>query len=163
MRRISHARVRIAVFAVVGALCFSVQLALLTLIAHAGVARPVADAIGFALSAQLNFVLSMRFTWRDRQAIGRRDIGVRWLAYNMTALLSLAVNTAVFTVAYQAAGTIAAALLGVLAGTAVVYLTCNYIIFRTSRAAARAMAARPPLAQEALAQQAVAQQTGAVR
>src|SRR5690242_19272526 len=128
MRRISHARVRVAVFAAVGALCFSVELALLTLIARAGVDRPFADAIGFALSAQLNFVLSARFTWRDRKAAGRRDIGVRWLAYNATALLSLAVNTAVFTVAYRVAGTAAAALAGVLAGTAVVYLTCNYII-----------------------------------
>jgi putative flippase GtrA len=123
------------------------------------VGRPIADAIGFALSAQLNFVLSMRFTWRDRKAAGRRDIGVRWLAYNMTALLSLAVNTAVFTVAYQAVGTAAAALLGVLAGTAVVYLTCNYIIFRTQRAAARATVARPAVAHRTVAHRTVAHRT----
>src|SRR5262249_45408505 len=110
--------------------------------------RPIADAIGFALSAQLNFALSTRLTWRDRKAAGRRDVGVRWLAYNVTALLSLAVNTAVFTVAYQAAGTAPAALLGVLAGTAVVYLTCNYIIFRTRRSAARATVASPAVAQQ---------------
>src|SRR6266516_2122278 len=101
MRRFSHSRARIAVFAAVGAFCFAVQLVLLTLIAGAGVDRPIADAIGFALSAQLNFLLSTRFTWRDRKVAGRRDIGVRWLAYNATALLSLAGNTAVFAVAYR--------------------------------------------------------------
>jgi putative flippase GtrA len=149
MRRLSHARVRIAVFAAVGALCFAVQLALLTLIVHVGVDRPIADAIGFALSAQLNFLLSTRFTWQDRKVAGRRDIGVRWLAYNATALLSLAFNTAVFTVAYQAVGTTAAALLGVLAGTAVVYLTCNYIVFRVRRSAVRATVASQAMAQQA--------------
>jgi putative flippase GtrA len=147
MRRFSRARARIAVFAAVGAFCFAVQLAILTLIVRAGADRPVADAIGFALSAQLNFLLSARFTWRDRKAASRRDIGIRWLAYNATALLSLAVNTAVFTVAYQAAGTAAAALLGVLAGTAVVYLTCNYIIFRVRRSAVRATVASQAVAQ----------------
>jgi putative flippase GtrA len=149
MRRLSHSRVRIAVFAAVGAFCFAVQLILLTLIIRAGLDRPIADAIGFALSAQLNFLLSTRFTWRDRKVAGRRDIGVRWLAYNATALLSLACNTAVFTVAYRGVGTTAAALLGVLAGTAVVYLTCNYIIFRTQRSAARATVASQAVAHQA--------------
>lgn len=138
MRRLAHSHVRIAVFAAVGAFCFAVQLALLSLIAGAGMDRPMADVIGFALSAQLNFLLSTRFTWRDRKSAGRRDTGVRWLAYNATALLSLAFNAAIFTVAYQAVGTTVAALFGVLTGTAVVYLTCNYIVFRARRQAARA-------------------------
>jgi len=163
MRRLSHSPARIVVFAAVGAFCFAVQLVLLTLIVRAGLDRPIADAIGFALSAQLNFLLSTRFTWRDRKVAGRRDIGIRWLAYNATALLSLACNTAVFTVAYQAVGTIAAALLGVLAGTAVVYLTCNYIIFRSRRSAARATMASQAVAQRTVAQRTEAQRTEAVR
>ena len=128
---------RIAVFAAVGGICFIVQLILLAAIVRLGASRPVANAAGFAVSAQLNFALSTRFTWRDRQAAGRRDTGARWLAYNVMALLSLGCNSLVFTASYQAIGTTAAALLGVLTGTAVVYLTCNFLVFRARKPGAR--------------------------
>jgi putative flippase GtrA len=144
MWRIAHARIRIIVFVAVGAFCFAVQLALLAIAVHAGAGRPAANGIGFALSAQVNFLLSTHLTWRDRKATRRRGTGIRWLAYNVTALLSLACNTVVFTVAYQTVGTVAAALIGVLTGTAVVYLTCNYIVFRARRSAAWATVARQP-------------------
>lgn len=135
MRSLSHAQKRIAIFAVVGAACFGAQLALLTAIVHLGADRPIANAIGFAISAQLNFLLSSKLTWRDRPVSGRRDAGARWLGYNGTALVSLGVNTAVFTLVYHAIGTTPAAALGVVLGTCVVYLTCNLIIFRGTRQA----------------------------
>jgi len=73
------------------------------------------------------------------------------------ALISLAVNTAVFTVAYHRLGNLPAAALGVLAGMCVTYLVCDLLIFRdrrtprTVRGAHRrprqpARAARPPVA-----------------
>jgi len=130
---LSHGQKRIAVFALVGATCFGVQLALLTAAVHLGASRPVGNAVGFAISAQLNFLLSSKVTWRDRPISGVRDTGGRWLAYNGTALISLGVNTAVFTLAYHEIGTAPASLLGVLIGTVVVYLTCNLIIFRGAR------------------------------
>lgn len=133
MPALLHGQKRIAVFALVGATCFGVQLALLTAAVHLGANRPVANAIGFAVSAQLNFLLSSKVTWRDRPISGWRDMGGRWLAYNGTALISLGVNTAVFTIAYRAIGTAPASLLGVLIGTVVVYLTCNLFIFRGAR------------------------------
>lgn len=148
MRLLTPARRRIVVFATVGGACFIVQLILLTAVVRLGGSRPVANAIGFALSAQLNFVLSSRFTWRDRQATGRRDTSARWLAYNATALLSLGSNSVVFTASYHAIGTAAAALLGVLTGTTVVYLTCNYLVFRARKSAARAAAAGEVRARE---------------
>lgn len=104
----------------------------------------MADAIGFAASAQLNFALSTRFTWGDRQPAGRRDTSARWLAYNATALVSLGCNSVVFTASYQAIGTTVAALLGVLAGTTVVYLTCNFLVFRVRKSAARAAVGGEP-------------------
>lgn len=132
---LSYGQKRIAVFAVVGAVCFSVQLALLTLMVHLGAYRPVANAVAFAISAQLNFLLSSRVTWRDRPAAGRGGTGARWLAYNGTALVSLGCNTAVFTLSYHSIGTTPAAALGVLTGTCVVYLTCNLLVFRGTRTA----------------------------
>ena len=135
MRVLSHGRKRIAIFAIVGIVCFAVQLALLMLMVRLGAYRPVANAVAFAISAQLNFLLSSRVTWRDRPAAGRSGTGTRWLAYNGTALVSLGCNTAVFAAAYRSIGTAPAAALGVLTGTCVVYLTCNLLVFRGRRAA----------------------------
>ena len=135
MRLLSRGRKRFAVFAIVGLVCFAVQLALLAVMVHLGSSRPVANAIAFGLSAQLNFLLSSRVTWRDRPAAGRSGTGTRWLAYNGTALVSLGCNTAVFAAAYRSIGTAPAAALGVLTGTCVVYLTCNLLVFRGRRAA----------------------------
>jgi putative flippase GtrA len=103
---------------------------LLTVLARFGAGRPVANAVGFALSAQLNFLLNSRMTWRDRPAAGRRGTGARWLGYNVSALGSLAGNTAIFTLSYHAIGTAPAAALGVIAGTSLVYLICNLLVFR---------------------------------
>jgi len=128
---ISRGQKRIAIFAAVGAACFAVQLVVLTSLMHLGAYRPVANAVGFAVSAQFNFLLSSKLTWRDRPVSGWRGMGARWLAYNGTALVSLGCNTAVFTLIYRTTGTTAAAAIGVLAGTCVVYLTCNLLVFRT--------------------------------
>ena len=49
-----------------GPSCFALQLALLTAMVRLGADRPVANAMAFAISAQLNFLLSSRVTWRDR-------------------------------------------------------------------------------------------------
>jgi putative flippase GtrA len=135
VRVLSRAQKRIVIFAAVGATCFGVQLALLTAVVHLGASRPLANAIGFAISAQVNFLLSSKVTWRDRSASGWRDTGARWLGYNGTALVSLGVNTAVFTVCYHEIGTTLAAAAGVVIGTVVVYLTCNLVIFRGARQA----------------------------
>jgi putative flippase GtrA len=135
VRALLHGHTRIVIFAAVGATCFGVQLALLTATVHLGANRPVANAIGFAFSAQLNYLLSSKITWRDRSVSGWRDMGGRWLAYNGTALVSLGVNTAVFTLAYHEIGTTPASALGVVIGTVVVYLTCNLLIFRGARRA----------------------------
>ena len=59
----------------------------------------------------------------------------RAVARLQRALLSLGCNTAVFTLSYHSIGTALAAALGVLTGTCFVYLTCNLLVFRGTRAA----------------------------
>ncbi len=125
-----HARKRLLMFAAVGVTCFLGQFALLSIMVRLGIYRPIANAVSFAISAQLNFLLSSRLTWRDRPAEGRRGTGSRWLAYNATALASLGCNTGVFVAAYRAIGTTPAAALGVVTGTCLVYLACNLLVFR---------------------------------
>jgi putative flippase GtrA len=116
-------------FVLVGATCFLVQYCTLTVIGAAGVNRPLANALGFALSAQVNFVLSSRLTWRDRSAVSGRALWARLASYNGTALISLGVNTAVFSLVYRQVGDLAAAAIGVISGMCVTYLICDLLIF----------------------------------
>ena len=154
MRTLLRRGRRQLLFLCVGAACFLVQYTALTAMAAAGTYRPVANALGFVISAQLNFALSARLTWRDRPPTAARALWARWASYNGIALISLAVNTAVFTVAYHRLGNLPAAALGVVAGMCVTYLVCDLLIFRDRRRAGGAhrrprqpaRAARPPVA-----------------
>lgn len=130
MKALVQKNSRILKYATVGITCFLVQYAFLTALVHAGTYRPLANSLAFAVSAQLNFLLSSRLTWGDRPAGGWRDTSGRWAAYNGTALLSLIVDTGVFTASYRLIGTTVAAAAGVLVATCLTFLVCNRLIFR---------------------------------
>src|ERR1700730_9062368 len=112
-------------FVAVGTTCFLVQFSVLSALSLAGVSRPAANAVGFVISAQLNFALSARLPGRDQPTAAARTWWARLLSYNVTALVALAVNTAVFTLAYHKLGNLAAAALGVLCGMCVTYIVCD--------------------------------------
>ncbi|GAA1000444.1 hypothetical protein GCM10009555_103460 [Acrocarpospora macrocephala] len=120
-------------FAGVGSTCFAVQYLLLTSLMVAGVRAPIANAVGIAVSAQLNFTLSSLLTWKDRPGGSPRRVLGRLLAYNATAMTALCVNTAVFTLAYRTAGISAAAAAGVAAGMVFNYAGSNHLVFRGHR------------------------------
>lgn len=123
-------RRRQLLFVCVGVTCFLAQYSVLTAMSAMGVSRPLANALGFLISAQLNFALSAKLTWRDRPTGAGGTLWARLLSYNATALVSLAVNTAVFTVSYQQVGNLIGAALGVVCGMCVTYLVCDLLIFR---------------------------------
>jgi putative flippase GtrA len=126
-------------FLVVGTFCFILQYGLLRALSGAGVTQVLANGVGFVVSAQANFVLSLVFTWSDRthghvpaSSISKRHLNVnriRWLSYNGTAAIALAVNTVVFAAADRVVGALPAALAGVAAGTVVTFLVCDRLIF----------------------------------
>lgn len=150
MKSILGRHIRLIKFAGVGGTCFLVQFLLLAGLDHLGVFRPLANGISFAISAQLNFVLSSAVTWGDRRAASRGRTGARWLAYNGTALVALACNTAVFVAVYHAIGTDAAAVLAVVASTCLVFVICNYVIFREPGGSPPQLAEVAPLDPEAV-------------
>lgn len=83
---------RIVRFALVGTVCFFVQwgtMQCLHLVMHIF----YADMVAFVVSAQLNFILSSRFTWRDRN--GTRRILARWGKFNTSVILVASINAGI--------------------------------------------------------------------
>lgn len=135
MRRQWRLCLRLARFAAVGATCFALQAGILTVLERAGVPATLANAVGFAASAQLNFLLSSYFTWFDRRVplSARRTVAARWAAFQATAGLALCFNTGVFALAVRVLDPVAAAAVGVLTGAALTFMTGNHLIFRNRR------------------------------
>jgi putative flippase GtrA len=139
-------QLRLVRFGTVAGSCTLLQLLLLAGLVHLGLDQVIANGIGFALSAQLNFVLSARLTWRDRQprhaAQARsatrarvRAWGPRWASFNVIAVAALAVNELVFALAtHGGAPLIAASLLGIVTGAAVTFTANHLVTFRRSPA-----------------------------
>ena len=134
-------------FASVGIACFGLQYLVLRVLVATGQPEPLANALGFCLSAQANYALSSAVTWRDRRtpmfdsshrkSFNRR----RWISYNGLAFVALVVNVGVFTATHTAAGALVAALCGVAAGAAVTYMVCDRLVFTRSTARLAAEAA----------------------
>jgi putative flippase GtrA len=123
---------RIGRFAIVGTMCYFVQL----MLAHAidfAVPLYCAEAIAFLLSAQLNFTLSQIFTWGDRQHAER--LMKRWVKFNANALVSVAiVNATIFWLLVQAGVWIwAAMLLANLVSTVWTFSMNHFVVFKAEQ------------------------------
>lgn len=91
---------RIVRFGAVAAFCTSVQEVILVILAHNGVSSWWANAIGFAISAQISFALSNTLTWQDRNLEWSPKIAsIRWLQFNAVAAGTLVANVIVFALA----------------------------------------------------------------
>lgn len=128
--RPSPISLRLSRFALVGLSCFATQVVVMTWLAALGTTLPLANAIGFVVSAQANFGLSAWFTWGDRPArSATRVLARRWLSYQVTAGLALVVNTVTFTVALPSVPPVVAAAAGVVVGSGVTFVVCHFLIF----------------------------------
>jgi putative flippase GtrA len=136
---------RIARFATVAAVCTVLQLLVLACLIRLGVGKVLANGLGFALSAQANFALSARWTWRDRSGAG----AARWAMFNATAVAALAANEVAFTLLDRSGvPLIAASLGGIACGAVVAFTVNNFVTFRgarTAREQAEATERRPAL------------------
>jgi putative flippase GtrA len=135
MRRHRSLLVRIARFSAVGLACFAIQAGLLLALRGAGTPDTLANAIGFLASAQVNFLLSTRFTWSDRRlpSAEPRPVALRWASFQATVAIALACNTGVFALASRFTGPVVAAATGVAVGALLTFLVSNHLVFRKRR------------------------------
>jgi putative flippase GtrA len=130
LHRRSVDSVRLLRFGIVGAGCGALQLAGVYALIQAGLYATVSFALCFVASAQLNFLLSWRFTWADRrleESNGRRLR--RWAGYNLTALAGLLVSTVTFAEGSRVAGLLIGALCGIAASTSITFLVGDRLLF----------------------------------
>lgn len=116
----------------VGGVCTIVQLSAFYVLNAMGVPGFLAFSVTFAACAQLNFVLSDRFTWGKRRDLAGRPRAIfrRWLLFNTAALLSLAVSSITFAILTRLVGTQLAAPCGVAAAMSVSFLAGDRLIFK---------------------------------
>lgn len=87
---------RLMRFGSVGLLCLLIQILILHTLAPA--VHPIsANGIGFITSAQLNFLLSYHFTWRDSARKKGFPLASTWAQFNLVVLGAAMVNGAAFT------------------------------------------------------------------
>lgn len=127
---------RLARFSAVGLTCFAIQAGMLLALEGSGVPGTAANAVGFLASAQVNFLLSHRFTWADRRASAAapRPASVRWASFQATVAVSLACNTGVYALVSAFLPPVAAAAAGVCAGAFLTYLASDHLVFRRRKA-----------------------------
>lgn len=126
-------------FVLVGAICFVVQWCMVSTL-RGVMHTQIAVAFAFIMSAQLNFVLSWKFTWRDHtthKTSGAKAIRwffVLWGKYNTNILLAAGVNNVVFWVLHSTEPWLWVAILGSNLVSAVITFTINHlIVFRKER------------------------------
>jgi len=160
-KRRSLPGLRVVRLGMVAGLCTLLQLLILEFLDHRGVNRILANGIGFAVSAQANFILSALFTWRDwkpRPARHTRSVNApnasiwaaRWIKFNATALVALAINELVFAAAlHEGIALFIGSAAGILSGATLTFCVNHFVIFHDSERAEiepRVAERRPSLA-----------------
>jgi putative flippase GtrA len=115
-------------FVLVGGTAALVQLAVLAFLTRHGWNALPAEVVGFLVAAQINFVLSVTLTWRDR-AVGQ-SWPQRWLLFHVSISLMAAVNVATFALTRSVLPTLTASLAGSASGAIGNYFIGDRLVFR---------------------------------
>jgi putative flippase GtrA len=120
-------------FLITGGTAGVLQLAILWVLTERGGWHPLlANLIAFLLSAQLNFALSVVFTWHDRRSgrLTRGQLLTRWIAFHGSIAGSAALNQVVAAAARLVLPTLEAAMVGIIVAAGVNFLSNDRLIFR---------------------------------
>ncbi len=121
-------------FILTGSLAGLSQLGLLAMLLRLAVSPLLANGIAFLLAAQLNFLLSLLFTWRDRHAITRasRQLLQRWLTFHGSILGTAILNQVIFALTQTRLPALLAAGLGIMSAAIANFFLMDRLVFRPS-------------------------------
>jgi len=127
--------IRLVRFGIVAASCTLLQQVLMLTLISWGTNDLVANGIAFGISAQVNFLLSAVFTFRDRDIDwSLRMIYRHWLPFNSIALCALVANEFAFAICRQLSlGYVLASLVGACAGACVSFTVNNKATFVSTK------------------------------
>lgn len=108
-------------FTAVGSTCAALQLCCLIALSRLPITAFAANALALILVAQINFILSHHYTWRNRRP--GSSLARRWLLFAGNLCLTGSMNVAIFSVSQHVLGDVAAAIAGM--GSAAVL---NFVI-----------------------------------
>lgn len=127
-------RIRLVRFAIVGLLCLGLQYLIVELLhIELGYSAFLSDAIGFAISAQLNFLLSNQFSWGDAPRVRGRALLARWRNFLGVAALATVINASVYAGTHRQMGTLAAIVCASVVSTTWTFLLNHYFVFQSAR------------------------------
>ena len=115
-------------FAGTGGAAAAVQLLLLAFLTRHGWPAVLANGAAFLIAAQINFVLSVTFTWRDRWA--GDSLLRRWGLFHASIALMALVNMLTFAATRSFLPLAAASLAGIAAGAVGNYVLGDRLVFR---------------------------------
>ena len=120
-------------FIIVGGSAAIVQLILLRFLVGYRVEGVLADAIAIAISAEINFTLSLFFTWRQSRGWTKAGGGISrtWGKFHLAISLGLLINLGVFTLAGLTLSTTIAGVLGIIVASSFNYFANNKLTFQT--------------------------------
>jgi putative flippase GtrA len=117
-------------FVFTGGLCGLIQLLLFLFLTRASWQPLLANIIAFLFSAQVNFLLSISFTWSDRVQTERQGWLARWLAFHGSILGTALLNQLVFFLAHLLIASQFAAIAGIGAGALANFVLLDRRVFR---------------------------------
>jgi putative flippase GtrA len=124
-------------FVFTGGLCGLIQLVLFTLLERTGLSTAplplVANSVAFLLSAQVNFLLSVKLTWGDRkiqQPQRRSGLLARWLTFHGSILGTALLNQLVFLLAHLFLPSLVAVVLGIGVAALANFVLLDRQVFR---------------------------------
>lgn len=118
---------RLVRMGLVGLFCFLVQIGIMFGLVQWGWRGVVSNALGFAVSAQLNFSLCTLLVWPGPHLFG---VVRRWLSFNTVVLIALAVNSVAFAATEQVSRSLLlASIVALVASFAVSFTANNRITF----------------------------------
>ena len=132
-RRSLFSLLRPAQFAVIGAVCAVLQLALLAAFTERTGLGSLSNAVSFFVAAQLNFALNSVLTWRDRMHRRPGALFVQLAGFNALILVAVGFNQAIYLAVLTVAPYLIAGAAGIGATTLAKYLIADHWIFRGQR------------------------------